>query len=183
MVILPCHTTDDFFTQSLKTGHWTPLLLERLPSPRHMLWCSIFFFLPSISLSLILLSPVTTPSLEDHLWKLTPRRKQGRHGAKPVPVILLKRSSRGVCWGRATPRRREENQGAEARRNSPRGNDPKPACPFLSRCSQPSLTSFRVKCRTMATKTACNFQCFIAQIVSWGIFLLLFNSHPFQLLL
>lgn len=141
-------------------------MLKLLHSPWHRLWCSIFFCLPSISLSLIFLSPITTPSLEDHLRKLTPRRKKGRHGAKPAPVILLKLSSHGGCWGRATPRRREEKQGGEARRSSHRGNDPKPICPLLITVLNLACLAFVSKCKTMARKSACNFQCFIAQIVS-----------------
>lgn len=102
-----------------------------------------FFFSPSLHLSFP--SPQSLYiSFADHLWKLTPRRRKGRHWAESASVILPKFTNLGVHLRRIIPRRRDENRGGEAGRNSHLGNDPKPICQLLSLYSQPRLTSFHI---------------------------------------
>lgn len=131
-----------------KKRYWTSLLSELPNFPwlgwlLCLLWCSIFFFSPSLHLSFP--SPQTLYiSFADHLWKLTPRRRKGRHWAESASVILPKFTNLGVHLRRIIPRRRDENRGGEAGRNSHLGNDPKPICQLLSLYSQPHLTSFHI---------------------------------------
>ena len=151
LVTLPYHIADDFHKirkkKELAPFHW-------LCSPLSLPWSSIFFLLPHT-----FVFRLYTLLLQITFGNWLPGGRETLSWASPSYSSEIYWS-----WGtfvRIMPRRRDENQGGGARRNSHLERSLNLFVGFSFSTLSLAWVALISKCKTVVKKRVCDFQCFL----------------------